>query len=421
LKFTFITSNLVVKSWGDFGLLRNIYKFKGSFKGFLFILAVLLVLGFIYYTQILVSELQSQSREFLNFRIKLFERNINAEDVDDISFLFNEVIQTADYPIIYSNEVGEPQSCRNIKEIKTPLSFPISQDTLEILKKYMRRFDEKNNPIPISYQGKVLGFYHYGESDIIQRLRWLPYIEILVVALFILIGYSGFSSIKKSEERFIWVGMAKETAHQLGTPLSSLLGWMEILKKYPEQIQKIIPDLERDLGRLNKVTNRFSKIGSVPDFHEEQLKNIIEEIIEYFNNRMPEGKGKISFNTEINDKLPPIRVNVDLFSWVLENLIKNSLDSIRGKGGTISIKADFLKENQVHLDISDTGFGISPRNRKNIFKPGFSTKKRGWGLGLSLVKRIIQDYHGGNIFLKESQLGVGSTFRIVLNINDVVQ
>jgi len=396
-------------------LFRNIYRFKGGFKGFLFVLAVLLVFGFIYYTQILVNELQAQSRKFLNFRIKLFEKNINAEEVDDLSFLFNEVIQAADYPIIYTNEKGEPISCRNIGHISKPLNYPVSPDTLQILKKYLQKFDRINDPIPISYQGRVLGYYHYGESRLIQRLRWLPYIEVLVVALFILIGYSGFSSIKKSEERFIWVGMAKETAHQLGTPLSSLIGWFELLQISPQKLSAVLPDIQRDLSRLKKVTNRFSKIGSLTDLQEEDLGVIVSELLDYFNRRMPSGEGKIFLKAQINPQLPKIWVNRDLFSWVLENLIKNAIDAIEGAGGSIVILSDFIKGRKIFIDIKDSGKGIYSRDRKNIFKPGFSTKKRGWGLGLSLVKRIIQDYHGGNIVLKESQPGKGSTFRIILN------
>ncbi|HFE65434.1 MAG TPA: sensor histidine kinase, partial [Caldithrix sp.] len=197
----------------------NVYRFKGNFKSFLFILALMLVLGFLYYTQILVKELQQKSRDFLNFKVKIFERNINTDETQDLSFFFREVIQTADYPIIYTDANGNPAFWRNI-QIDSTVKRPIQPDTLKMLKKLVDRFDRINTPIPISYQGDVLGYYHYGESYIIQRLKWLPYIEIIVVGLFILIGYSGFSSIKKSEERFIWVGMAKETAHQLGTPLS---------------------------------------------------------------------------------------------------------------------------------------------------------------------------------------------------------
>lgn len=396
-------------------MVKNIYRFKGNFKSFLFVLAVCLVLGVLYYTQMLVSELQQQSREFLNFRVKIIERTINSEEFQDFSFVFNEVIQPADYPIIYTDSEGQPVVWKNL-DISDPTNEPLSPATIQKLKKLVKKFDKMNEPISISYQGKILGHYHYGESEIIQRLKWLPFIEILVVALFILIGYTGFSSIKKSEERYIWVGMAKETAHQLGTPLSSLIGWFEYLKSTPEKISDVLPDMERDLKRLQKVTNRFSKIGSVPDFQEESLIPLVDEIIQYFNRRMPSGKGRIKIETDINPDIPAIRLNRDLFSWVLENLVKNAMDAIEGTGGVIKIQSDFLNEDQVYIDVHDSGKGINARDRKNVFKPGFSTKKRGWGLGLSLAKRIVEEYHKGKIQLKESQMNKGSVFRIVLNL-----
>ncbi len=394
---------------------RNVYRFKGNFKSILFIVAVFLILGFLYYTQTLVNSLEKQSREFLNFRIKIFEKNINSDENQDLSFFFNEVIQQADYPIIYTTSDGEPADWKNI-DIPRITRRPLPPDTLKMLEKMIKSFDKINPPIPISYQGTVLGYYHYGQSHIIQKLRWLPYIEILVVALFILIGYSGFSSIKKSEERFIWVGMAKETAHQLGTPLSSLIGWTEYIKSSPERVIDIIPDIERDLGRLQKVTNRFSQIGSVPEFQEENLSAILDELIQYFERRLPKGNNKISIQADVNPHIPPLLINRDLFSWVLENLIKNALDAMEGNGGSISIRADYLSKEKIYIDVQDTGKGISGKERKNIFKPGYSTKKRGWGLGLSLVKRIIEEYHGGSIRLKDSQAGAGSTFRIILDI-----
>ncbi|MBN2366571.1 MAG: sensor histidine kinase [Calditrichaeota bacterium] len=396
---------------------RNIYHFKGNFKSFLFVLAILLVIGFLYYTQLLVSDLQEQSRDFLKFRIKIFEENINAEDSQDLSFFFNEVIQTADYPSIYTDAEGEPAFWRNI-DIPQQNTRPLPEEIELELKEKIREFDQMNEPIPISYQGSVLGFYHYGQSQIIQQLKWLPYIEVAVVALFILIGYAGFSSIKKSEERLIWVGMAKETAHQLGTPLSSLIGWFEYMKSSPNKTAEVLPDIGKDLDRLQTVANRFSKIGSVPDLKKEEIDSIISEVLDYFSRRLPQGEGKVQISKHVQPELPPLMLNRDLFSWVMENLIKNALDALEGNGGYINIFADYLGEKQIYVDIQDSGRGIQSRERKNIFKPGFSTKKRGWGLGLSLAKRIIEDYHGGNIELKETQAGMGSTFRIILKINN---
>ena len=396
-------------------MFKNVYRFKGNFKSFLFVLATVLIMGFLYYTQLLVNELQRQSREFLTFRIKIFEENINRENVEDVSFFFNEVIQQADYPIIYSDQSNRPLFWRNVN-IPETLKAPYPEKVVQKLQKLIKKFDETNKPIPISYQGTILGYYHYGESRIIQRLRWLPYIEIIVVALFILIGYSGFSSIKKSEERLIWVGMAKETAHQLGTPLSSLIGWLEYLKASPEKVREILPEMEHDLERLQKVTNRFSQIGSPPDLRKENLQPIIEEIVHYFQRRLPQNGARVKLRSEINPRLPRVFLNRDLISWVLENLVKNGIDALENGEGEILIRADFLDQRRIFVDVKDTGRGVAARDRKNIFKPGFSSKKRGWGLGLSLAKRIVEEYHGGVLQLKESAAGQGSTFRIVLDI-----
>ena len=249
----------------------------------------------------------------------------------------------------------------------------------------------------------MLGYYHYGESALIRNLRWLPYIEIGVVGLFILIGYAGFSSIKRSEERLIWVGMAKETAHQLGTPLSSLFGWKEYLFSNPRKARALLP-----------ITNRFSQIGSMPDLKANDLTDIIEETVSYFRSRLPKRNGKVKLEYDIAGELPLLRLNRELFSWVLENLVRNALDAMENASGKITIRAGMLGPKSVFLDVEDTGRGIGVKARKNIFKPGFSTKKRGWGLGLSLGKRIIEDYHQGKLFLKSSHPGRGTTFRILL-------
>lgn len=416
---------------------KNIYRFKGIFKSFLFVFAVIITLGFSIYiyvfvdnlqqqTRSLIKDLQNQSREYLNFRVRIFEESINNESFQDLNFFFDEVIKQADYPIIYTDANMIPQYWRNL-DIPQSTLIPINPDTLEYIKQLVHKYEEMNPPIPISYKDQVLGYYVYGESplihqlrlvesDIVQQLQLLLIIEIMVVALFILIGYAGFHSIKKSEERYIWVGMAKETAHQLGTPLSSLIGWLEYLKTTPQKVNDVIPDVEKDLNRLQIITNRFSQIGSVPDLNPENLQSLINDTVQYFRSRLPHKDGKIQIETELGNDIPRVMVNKGLFSWVLENLIKNALDAIENKKGKITIKESMLNETQISIDIQDTGKGIINQDKKNVFKPGFSTKKRGWGLGLSLAKRIIEDYHGGKLTLLESQINQGSTFRIILNV-----
>jgi hypothetical protein len=394
---------------------KNVYHFKGKFKIFLFVLAVAITVGFLVYTLTLVHKLQNQSREFLKFKVQIFEENINNEEVTDLNFFFTNVILTADYPIIYTDADRNPQIWRNV-DIPNVNSQELTPKNREKLLRLMAEYEESNAPIPISYQGNILGYYFYGESAIIKRLRWLPVIEIIVVGMFVLIGYAGFHSIKKNEERLIWVGMAKETAHQLGTPLSSQIGWLEYLKLSPSNLDKVIPELEKDLMRLQTITNRFSQIGSLPDMKPENLTEMINETVEYFQNRIPRKNGKIQLCAEFDPAVTTVNLNRDLFSWVLENLIKNGLDALEDNGGTITISSGRQGDSQLYIDVIDTGKGINASAKKNIFNPGFSTKKRGWGLGLSLAKRIVEDYHGGKLSLKETQVGMGSTFRILLRV-----
>jgi signal transduction histidine kinase len=258
----------------------------------------------------------------------------------------------------------------------------------------------------------VLNYVHYGESLLIRQLRWLPYVEIGLAAVFILIAYIGFSYIKRSEQSNIWVGMAKETAHQLGTPLSSLMGWMDIARSGAPELGETLVEMENDIERLNKVTERFSKIGSTPDLKPENLDEIVAGVIRYMSKRLPKTGRKVDLVIETAGTFKA-RVNRELFEWVVENLTKNALDAIEGPGGKVSFS--FSKEHgRVLLDVKDTGKGIDSKYHKEVFRPGYTTKKRGWGLGLSLSKRIIEDYHRGKLSVKESNPGTGTTFRIRL-------
>ena len=389
------------------------YKRKGNFKGFLFILGLLIVGGILIYTQHMVNILQEKSRESMNFRVRVLEENLNNPDMDgDFGFLLTEVIQGIDFPVIYTDAEMEPQFCNNIKPAFDSLKVLTSEISME-LKDELQDFDSENPPVPISYQGYVLGYYHYGVSSTIKQLRWLPYIEIAVAILFILIGYMGFSQIKKSEQRHIWVGMAKETAHQLGTPLSSIHGWIELLKDNPEKLDRALHEMAIDANRLSKIALRFSQIGSFPALQKFEVVEVLQNAVAYIRKRLPRIDKKISIleEYEIN---PLVELNGELFEWVIENLVKNAIDAIEDRTGTIILKLKAEDDLHFSIDISDTGKGISARDKSHIFKPGFSTKTRGWGLGLSLAKRIIEEYHGGKLFLRDTRTGKGSTFRILL-------
>ena len=387
---------------------------SGNIKAALLVAAFVIIIPILLYTHNLVDRLQKKEREVAALYAKSVEYLANSPySGGEYNFIFDELIRAIDFPIIESdaNDV-EIKASRNI-EIDTTL--PKSERDAYV-RSLIADMDKLNRPIIVSYQDTViLSRVHYGESLLITRLRWLPYIEIVIGALFIFVGYIGFSYIKRSEQSNIWVGMARETAHQLGTPLSSMMGWVEIMKLRPEVDAKVtdtIAEIENDLLRLNKIADRFSKIGSRPDLREEELSEVVKGVIVYFQKRIPQMGKRVDIIVELAE---PVRakINRELFEWVLENLVKNGLDAMEEGKGKISFRISRLNGAPV-IDVTDTGKGIDAAYRKDIFRPGFSTKKRGWGLGLSLSKRIVETYHKGKLSVKESKLGVGTTFRIKL-------
>ena len=268
---------------------------------------------------------------------------------------------------------------------------------------------------------------HYGDSDLVHRMSWAMYVQIGVLILFMLIGYVGFRNIRRSEQRSIWVGMAKETAHQLGTPLSSLAGWLELVKRdiqnastatdanALERIDQKIAEMQKDMRHLNQIASRFSQIGSVPELKPENIEAVLAETITYFKSRSPQfGRHEITMESQA---IAPVPANAELLSWVFENLFKNAIDAFESKEGAIHVHLGPLPDRQaVHITFQDTGRGINPEHVNQVFEPGFSTKKRGWGLGLAFVKRIIEEYHDGHIAVSQSVPGEGTTFEIILPI-----
>lgn len=380
--------------------------------------AILLVLTTIIYTQIIVKKLLHKEKEIADLYAKSLEYLVASPEIQsDYSFVFNEVLKTIDFPIILSDAEKNPlyPYNLNIKNIKLDTTLS-EQKQKEFLQELIRRYDMEREPIKIAINDTIiLQYLHYGESEIVKELRWLPFIEIALAGLFILLGYIGFSYIKRTEQSNIWVGMAKETAHQLGTPLSNVMGWIEIIKMNVQDNPKIletIGEMENDLLRLQKVTERFSKIGSKPSLKDESLNEIIDNVIEYFKKRLPQYRKNIELIVQANQNITA-KVNKGLFEWVLENLIKNAIDAIEHSEGKIIISLSQTNKNVI-IDVKDTGKGIEPNIKRDIFRPGFSTKERGWGLGLSLSKRIVETYHKGKLYLAETKIGKGSTFRIKL-------
>lgn len=271
---------------------------------------------------------------------------------------------------------------------------------------------------PVSFRIRTEKFIHFGQSDLIGQISLAPLVPLTVLAIFGLIGYIGFRNIRRSEQRSIWVGMAKETAHQLGTPLSSLAGWLELMAgsrgKVPEERDAIVREMQKDMRRLNQIASRFSQIGSVPELPLTDVGSVIAETIGYFRGRGPQF-GRHVFEVDLGD-LPRVPLNAELMGWAFENLFKNAIDAIGGKEGTIAVRARLRDPETVSITIRDNGRGIDADSVARVFQPGFSTRKRGWGLGLAFVKRIVEEYHGGRIRIADSAAGGGTTFEIELPV-----
>ena len=304
-------------------------------------------------------------------------------------------------PMILVNDKGEIEYFQNLDSVKASKPAYLEKQLIEM--------KAENEPIEVSYKGKNKQFIYYRNSDLLNRLTYYPIALILILFLFLSVIYMFYNSNKAAETNKLWTGMAKETAHQIGTPLSSLLGWIAILKM--EKIDdKYVEEIEKDVSRLNTIANRFSKIGSTPELEKENIVAITKQAFDYLESRSSK---QISFSFFTSDTNIYTNLNTELFGWVIENLIKNAIDAMLGKG-KLSLNIENTPK-KVKITISDTGKGMPKKLFKQIFKPGFTTKKRGWGLGLSLSKRIVSDYHKGKIFVQKSEIDKGTTFEILLD------
>ena len=317
------------------------------------------------------------------------------------SFISETVMSTAAVPVIYTDST-------RTRIIEYGHIDPIEARDSSAMQARIRAMEQANTPIPVDLPGKGRNYIFYEESLVITQLRYFPYVQLVILGLFLIVAYALFSIFRNAEQNQVWVGMAKETAHQLGTPLSSLMAWMELLK---EQNPEAVAEMRKDVDRLEVITERFSKIGSAPDLTAEKLYHTLRATVLYLRPRLP-GRVRIEVVQPADADLQ-IPLNRALFSWVVENLIRNAVDAMEGEG---SIALEIIPEGgEVHIDVTDTGKGIPASQHHTVFQPGFTTKKRGWGLGLSLSKRIIEQYHGGKIIVKKSAPGKGTTFRITLN------
>ncbi|MCU4176220.1 ATP-binding protein [Carboxylicivirga sp. N1Y90] len=380
------------------------YTQKRIWKLFLLVGAITIGVFTLTHTYNLTSELKVEERKKVEIWYEAMKQ-LSVIDYNDpsISLIFKVISQNSTIPVILTDESDGIIHYNNIEITE--------RDSLQQLNAVLAEMKDENEPIEVDFGDDQKQYLYYQDSLLIKKLSWFPVIQLLVVALFIFIAYLAFSSARKAEQDQVWVGMSKETAHQLGTPTSSLLGWVDVLK-LREDNHDIAEELERDVERLQVVTDRFSKIGSKPELKAQSIIPIIEDIITYLDSRTARD---VQFEFLGRDEaLPDVKVNKVLFQWVLENICKNGVDAMKGVG-IISIKLS-TSAASMNIDICDTGKGLARNQFKTVFKPGFTTKLRGWGLGLSLAKRITEGYHQGKIFVKESEIGKGTCFRIVLPI-----
>jgi hypothetical protein len=378
---------------------------------------IVFVSAFIY-INFLVDGLTKTEKNYLNYYADIIKRFSDpSSNTDDLIYLIEKISPTISFPMIMTDKNDDPlepfnQYILNIK-IDSTISIDKQKEFLKIRIKEMRN---NYDPIPVEdSQGKLLAKIYYNHSDLISNLKLFPLVEVLIVSALILIGYLAFSSIKKNEESRVWVGLAKEAAHQLGTPLSSMMAWMELIrvnKDDPESIEETVSEMENDISRLNVIATRFSKIGSLPEKKVSNISEILESVCLYFEKRLPHLGRKVEILREIEKDIYA-EVSPELFAWVFENLLKNSAEAIESKKGFVKIEAK-SSQKKLQIIVTDNGKGLMQRQKKMIFQPGYTTKKRGWGLGLSLSKRIIEEYHEGKIYVKETQLGRGTTFYIEL-------
>ena len=369
------------------------------------IIAIAIVTGTVFYSNYLSKKIASDEREKVDVWVQSLKTRAAVTDQASLDLTNAITSHNTTIPIIETDEQDNPSG--QVLNVDTAL---LKIDS-NFLRKKVQEFKGQNDAIVVEVNKDplIINKYYFGDSKLLREVKYYPIIQLLIVALFIIITLITITTRHKSTQNQVWAGMAKETAHQLGTPLSSLQGWVELLKEMPGS-EKLAKEMIKDVDRLKLVSDRFSKIGSIPQLESINLIEQIENMVAYIKRRAPE---QISFSVDSHG-LEKINVmaNGPLFDWVIENLLKNALDATSGIGN-IQIK---IKEetNSVIIEVADSGKGISKQNLRNIFKPGFTTKKRGWGLGLSLSKRIIEQYHQGQLYVKNSDLGKGTTFKIVL-------
>lgn len=399
----------------------NPYEQKRRWKFILLAFALVISGASLWYTNYLVKKISQAERTRAEVWANTTSNIISMPDINDeyITFIYS-IRDSLAVPAIVTDSIDNISYYRGLDSVKTNFKIEAESNSTKIydpkyFENQLLEMKSQHSPIVIELTDSNENLYvYYKDSLLLTQLRVFPYIQLTVIAIFLLVAYTVFSSSRRSEQDQVWVGMAKETAHQLGTPISSLMAWVELLKsKFNAENDPLILEMENDMKRLEMVADRFSKIGSKPILHNHVLFDVVIEFVDYFKVRT---SNKIEISVAGDTHVEAL-VNVPLFDWVLENLLKNAVNAIDG-AGKIELKiTENLAKEQVFIDVCDSGMGIPRLKFDTIFQPGYTTRKRGWGLGLSLTKRIIENYHSGQIFVKDSELGKGTVFRIILKSN----
>lgn len=386
--------------------------------------AVAAIIVFLIVSNNLVKSLGVQERQRMEIWADATKRVAQMDSGTDIEFLFSIIEENNSIPVLIADEQGNIIEYRNFKlpdaGRERKMFGELSDRDREYLKKKLgsgcsgmsiaKAAAVNPHFIPIDMAGTPQYIY-YEDSDLLRRLSWYPYIQMGVMVMLAIIVFISILYTKRAEQNRVWAGLSKETAHQLGTPISSLMAWVQLLPEYGVS-PEIAAEMDKDVKRLSVIADRFSKIGSVPSLELDYLNDTVDKSLDYMKSRV---SGKVRIVMELDHDDHGVMLSRPLFEWVMENLVKNAIDAMGGKPGTITISTGKEKD-KLFVDVADTGKGIARKNFKNVFNPGFTTKKRGWGLGLTLVKRIIEEYHGGRIFVKQSEPGKGTTFRIELPV-----
>ena len=399
----------------------NIYQNKSNLKWIVLSAAAIISLGSIFYTNLLVGRLKDREQSFIRLYAKTLEFALDESVTitQDINFISEEIIlQNNSMPMIIMDSLGYIYGSKNVK-VDSTKSRTVRDNRL---RKMADQMSQEYTPIRIAPIDPATGdpylvqYLYYKHSNLLTQLIYYPYVQLSVIAIFGVIAYMGFSYSRSAEQNRVWVGMAKETAHQLGTPISSLMAWVEYLKADEDFANnEFLDELDKDIAKLQLITARFSSIGSVPVLNEEDIVIVINRVSDYLRSRI---SSKVNIVVDTMHEAVICNINSPLFEWVIENICKNAVDAMSGVG-SITIKIQEASDWRVFIDVTDTGKGIPVTRMKQIFNPGFTTKKRGWGLGLALAERIIEIYHKGKIFVRESDPEKGTTFRIVLHRNNI--